>query len=80
MGRGREEKNSCWSEHCCGSEEIQVALLREQSLLRPWGNADEAPAGADTAAARGNTEKAVERKLFERNEAVNAWEWGIMWR
>ncbi len=20
----------------------------------------------------------VERKLFERNEAVNAWEWGIM--
>ncbi len=46
------------SGHHCGSEEIQIALLREQSLLRLWGNADEAPAGADTAAARGNTEKA----------------------
>ncbi len=31
-GGGRRE-GSCWSEHCCGSEGIQIALLREQSLL-----------------------------------------------
>ncbi len=52
-GRGREEKGSCWSEHCCGSGEIQIALLREQTLLRQWGNTESAPPGADTAAAVG---------------------------
>ncbi len=46
------------SRHCCGSGEIQIALLREQTLLRQWGNTEKAPAGAGTAAARGNTEKA----------------------
>ncbi len=55
--------------HCCGSGEILVELLREQTLLRQWGsterllrerallrqwgNIDNAPAGADTAAAVG---------------------------
>ncbi len=33
--------------------EIQIALLREQTLLRQWGNTESAPAGADTAAAVG---------------------------
>ncbi len=49
-GAGRR-KGSCWSEHCCGSEEIQKRLLREQTLLRQWGNTEKAPAGAGTAAA-----------------------------
>ncbi len=44
-------KGSCGSRHCCGSGEIQIELLREQTLLRQWGNTDRAPAGADTAAA-----------------------------
>ncbi len=56
-GRGREEKGSCWSEHCCGSGKKQIALLREQTLLRQWGNTDSAPAGADTAAAVGKYRK-----------------------
>ncbi len=30
-----------------------MELLREQTLLRQWGNIDSAPAGADTAAAVG---------------------------
>ncbi len=56
-GRGREEKGSCWSEHCCGSGKKQIALLREQTLLRQWGNTDSAPVGADTAAAVGKYRK-----------------------
>ncbi len=52
------EKGSCWSEHCCGSVEIQIALLREQTLLRQWGNTDSAPAGADTTETVGNTDSA----------------------
>ncbi len=51
MGKYRER--SCGSRHCCGSGEIQIALLREQILLRQWGNTDSAPAGAGTAAAVG---------------------------
>ncbi len=51
-GAGRR-KGSCWSEHCCGSGEIQIGLLREQTLQRQWGNTDRAPAGADTATAVG---------------------------
>ncbi len=43
-GGGRE--GSCWSEHCCGSEGIQIALLREQSLLGQWGNTGSAPEGS----------------------------------
>ncbi len=55
--------------HCCGSREILMELLREQTLLRQWGsmerllrerallrqwgNIDSAPVGADTAAAVG---------------------------
>ncbi len=55
--------------YCCGSGEILMELLREQTLLRQWGsterllrerallrqwgNIDSAPAGADTAAAVG---------------------------
>ncbi len=46
-------KSSCGSRHCCGSEEIQIGLWRERSLLRQWGNVEKAPAGADTAAAVG---------------------------
>ncbi len=56
-GRGREEKGSCWSEHCCGSGKKQIALLREQTLLRQWRNTDSAPAGADTTAAVGKYRK-----------------------
>ncbi len=53
--------------HCCGSGEILMELLREQTLLRQWGsterllrewallrqwgNTDSAPEGAVTAAA-----------------------------
>ncbi len=48
---GKNRKGSCWSGHCCGSGEIQIALLREQSLLRQWRNIEKAPAGAGTAAA-----------------------------
>ncbi len=39
--------------YCCGSGEILMELLREQALLRQWGNIDSAPAGVDTAAAVG---------------------------
>ncbi len=46
-------KGSCGSRHCCGSGEIQIELLREQSLLRQWRNIEKAPAGADTTAAVG---------------------------
>ncbi len=46
-------EGSCWSRHCCGSGEIQIALLREQSLLRQWRNIEKAPVGAGTAAAVG---------------------------
>ncbi len=49
-GAGRR-KGSCWSEHYCGGGEIQKRLLREQTLLRQWGNTEKAPAGAGTAAA-----------------------------
>ncbi len=45
-----------WGEegrYCCGSGEIYMVLLREQTLLRQWGGIDGAPAGADTAAAVG---------------------------
>ncbi len=50
LGRGGGEvagrrKGSCWSEHCCGSGK-QIALLREQTLLRQWGNTDSAPEGS----------------------------------
>ncbi len=31
---GENRKRSCWSRHCCGSGEKQVALMGEQSLLR----------------------------------------------
>ncbi len=55
-GAGRR-KGSCWSEHCCGSGEIQIALLREQSLLQQWGNIEKVPAGADTTAAVGKYRK-----------------------
>ncbi len=48
---GKYRERSCGSRHCCGSGEIQIALLREQILLRQWGNTDSAPAGAGTAAA-----------------------------
>ncbi len=50
---GKYRKSSCGSRHCCGSEEIQIGLWRERSLLRQWGNVEKAPAGADTAAAVG---------------------------
>ncbi len=56
---GKYRERSCGSRQCCGSGEIQIALLREQILLRQWGNTDSAPAGAGTAAALGkNIEKA----------------------
>ncbi len=55
--RAGRRKGSCWSEHCCGSGKKQIALLREQTLLRQWGNTDSAPAGADTAAAVGKYRK-----------------------
>ncbi len=37
--------------HCCGSGEILMELLWEQTLLRQWGSTEKAPAGAGTAAA-----------------------------
>ncbi len=48
---GKYRKGSCGSGHYCGSGEIQKRLLREQTLLRQWGNTEKAPAGAGTAAA-----------------------------
>ncbi len=27
-----------WEQHCCGSEEVLMELLRERTLLRQWGN------------------------------------------
>ncbi len=39
--------------HCCGSGEILMELLREQTLLRQWGSTGKAPVGAGTAAAVG---------------------------
>ncbi len=51
--RAGRRKGSCWSKHCCGSGKKQIALLREQTLLRQWEKTDSAPAGADTAAAVG---------------------------
>ncbi len=69
QGRGREEKRLLlerallrqWetdsapegSSHYCGSEEIQVALLRGAVTAAARGNAEKAPAGADTTAAVG---------------------------
>ncbi len=44
-------KDSCGGGYCCGSGEILMALLREQTLLRQWGSMGKAPAGASTAAA-----------------------------
>ncbi len=48
---GKYRKGSCGSGHYCGSGEIQKRLLREQTLLRQWGNTEKAPTGAGTAAA-----------------------------
>ncbi len=36
--------------HCCGSGEILMELLREQTLLRKWGSTGKAPVGTGTAA------------------------------
>ncbi|RXN22239.1 hypothetical protein ROHU_006839 [Labeo rohita] len=50
-GNVEVEKRLLLERHYCGSVEIQKRLLREQILLRQCGNTEEAPAGADTAAA-----------------------------
>ncbi len=47
------EEGGCEGRYCCGSGEIYMVLLWEQTLLRQWGGIDGAPAGADTAAAVG---------------------------
>ncbi len=47
------EEGGCEGRYCCGSGEINMVLLWEQTLLRQWGGIDGAPAGADTAAAVG---------------------------
>ncbi len=41
------------SSHYCGSDEIQVALLRGAVTAAARGNTEKAPAGADTTAAVG---------------------------
>ncbi len=45
------EEGGCEGRYCCGSGEINMVLLWEQTLLRQWGGIDGAPAGASTAAA-----------------------------
>ncbi len=47
------EEGGCEGRYCCGSGEIYMVLLWEQTLLRQWGGIGGAPAGADTAAAVG---------------------------
>ncbi len=62
-------ESSCGGRHCCGSGKIERApagadttavvgkkqkvLLREQSLLWPWGNIEKVPARAGTTAVVG---------------------------
>ncbi len=59
-------KGSCGSGDSCGGGEIQKRLLREQTLLRQWGNTEKAPAGAGTAAAVGKNSWGGGVRVMER--------------
>ncbi len=65
------EEGGCEGRYCCGSGEINMVLLWEQTLLRQWGGIDGAPAGAGTAAAVGKRRELLRERTLLR-------QWGNM--
>ncbi len=53
---------------CCPRRGLQIALLREQTLLRQWGSTEKAPAGADTTAVVGKY-----RELLREQTLLRQW-------